>query len=172
QGRYNLIMNNLPSQQAAFTLVEVLVIVAIIGILSAIAGPDLLNMMPGIRLNNAAQLIVNDLQFARMRSISTTREYRINFDASSESYRIEEGDQSIGSTWPGTLIEQERRLNDSSNVFYQKGIDLNSVTQNPVFNSKGLCSTPSTIKIQNNSGGKKKVVINMTGGIKIYDGWD
>jgi type IV fimbrial biogenesis protein FimT len=165
-------MNNLPSHQAAFTLIEVMTTVAIIGILSVIAVPDLMRMMPGIRLNNAAQRIVNDLQFARMRSIATAKEYQLNFDASVESYRIEEGAQSAGSSWPGTLIDKERRFNDSSGVFYQKDIDINSITQNPVFNPKGLCTTTSTIKIQNSAGGKKRITINMAGNIKVYNTWE
>lgn len=165
-------MNRLSPYEAAFTLVEVMIIVAIIGIVTAIAGPNLLEMMPGIRLNNTTQRIVNDIQFARMRSIATSKEYRLNFDASSESYRIEQGSQSTGSSWPGLLVDQERKFNDSSNEFYQKDIDIESVTQNPIFNPKGLCSNTSTIKIQNASGGKKRVIINIAGGVKVYDGWN
>jgi len=165
-------MNKLLSHQAAFTLIEVMTTVAIIGILSAIAAPNLMHMMPGIRLNNAVQIIVSDLQFARMRSIATAKEYRLDFDTSAESYRIEEGAQSAGSSWPGTLIDQERRFNDNSSMFYQKDIDIYSITQDPVLNPKGFCTTTSTIKIQNGVGNRKRITINMAGGIKVYDGWD
>lgn len=165
-------MNTSPSNQSAFSLIEVMVIVAIIGILAVIGGPDILQMMPGIRLNNAVQRIVTDLQFARMRSIATAKECRLNFDASTESYRIEQGDRSSGSSWPGTLIDQERRFHDNSNQFYQKDINISSVTQNPIFNPKGLCSTTSTIKFENGNGVKKKVTVNIAGGIKVYNGWD
>ncbi|MCL6582924.1 MAG: prepilin-type N-terminal cleavage/methylation domain-containing protein [bacterium] len=160
------------SHQTGFTILEIMTVLAILSILIAMAGPGLLNMMPMIRLNNATQGIVNDLQFARMRSITTSKEYRLNFDPSTESYRIEEGDRSEGSSWPGSLVDLERRLNDQSSMFYQKDIDIESVTQNPVFTPKGLCSTNSTIKIKNSAGGKKKITVNLAGGIKVYDSWD
>lgn len=168
-----MIMNaQLLSHHTGFTMIEILVITSIVAILVALAGPSIIHMMPGIRLNSTVQHIVNDLQFARMRSIATSREYRLSFDTAGESYRIEEGNKSEGSSWPGTLVDLERRLNDNSNLYYQKNIDITSVNHNPVFNSKGLCSTASTIKIQNSDGGKKKITINMAGGIKIYDSWD
>lgn len=158
--------------QAGFTMLEVMVIASIIAILAVLGGPSLAHMLPGIRLNNAAQNLVNDLQFARMRSITTSKEYRLHFDASTESYRIEEGSKSEGSSWPGTLVDRERRLSDSSNLYYQKDIDINSVTQDPVFNPKGFCSTASTIKIQNSDGSKKKITISLAGGVKVYNTWD
>ncbi|MEW6381030.1 MAG: GspH/FimT family pseudopilin [bacterium] len=160
------------SHQAAFTMTEVLIVTSIVVILVTLGGPSIVHMMPQIRLNSTAQNLVNDLQFARMRSITTSKEYRLSFDASAESYRIEEGNKSEGSSWPGTLVDLERRLHDSSNLYYQKNIDINSVTQDPVFNPKGLCSAVSTIKIQNSDGGKKKIVINLAGGVKVYDTWD
>ncbi|MEW6381680.1 MAG: GspH/FimT family pseudopilin [bacterium] len=164
--------DRLLSHQNAFTMIEILVITSIIVILATLAGPAVVHMMPGIRLNSTAQQIVNDLQFARMRSIATSREFRLSFNTSAESYRIEEGNKSEGSNWPGALVDLERRLNDSSNLYYQKNIDISSVTQDPVFNPKGLCSTASTIKIQNGDGGRKKITINLAGGIKVYDTWD
>ena len=153
--------------QSAFSLIELSIILAIIGILAAIAAPNIMEMTPRIRLSNAAQRIVTDLQFARMRSITTGKEYRLNFNVSTESYQIEEGDQSSGSSWPGTVIDEIRKFNDNSNLYYHKDIDIQSVSQNPVFTPKGLSSTTTAIQIQNDRGNKKDILVNIAGRIKI-----
>ncbi|MGA1875786.1 MAG: GspH/FimT family pseudopilin [bacterium] len=156
-----------------FTLIELAVILTIFGILSALGVPSILEIMPRIRLNNAAQRIVSDIQFARMRSIATGKEYRLNFDVSTESYQIEEGNRSSGSTWPGAAVDLVRDFNDSSNLYHHKGIDIYSVSQNPVFNPKGFSLTNSniTIKLQDNKGNKKQVTLNIAGKADISEGW-
>jgi Tfp pilus assembly protein FimT len=156
-----------------FSLVELAVILAVLSILAAVGVPSILEMMPRIRLNSAAQRIVSDVQFARMRSIATGKEYRLNFDVSTESYQIEEGNLSSGSTWPGTAVDLVRAFNDSSNLYHHKDIDIYSVSQNPVFNPKGFSLTNAnlTIKLQDNKGDKKRITLNVAGKTKITNGW-
>lgn len=159
-------------QQAGFSLTELVIILAIIGLLSAVAVPNLAEMMPRFRLSNATQRIMTDLQFARMRAIATNKEYRLNFNPSVESYLIEEGNQSSGSTWPGTTMDLERKFNDSNNLYYQKNIDIASVNQNPVFSPKGLSSATTTIHLQNDHQDKKTITLNIAGKIKVTNGWN
>ena len=156
--------------QPGFSLIELAIILAIVGILAAIAIPNIMEMTPRIRLNNAAQGITTDLQLARMRSIATGNEYRLNFNVSQESYIIEEGNRSSGSTsWTAAQDQEERRFSDSSNIYYHKNIDIQSVTQNPIFTPKGLSATTSTIHIQNSRGDKKSISVNIAGNIKVTE---
>jgi len=162
-------MINVKCDQSAFSLIELSIILAIIGILAVIAIPNIMEMTPRIRLNNAAQRIATDLQFARMRSITTGKECRLNYNASEDSYTIEEGNRSSGSTsWNIIADQEERKFNDSSNLYYHKNIDIQSVSQNPtIFTPKGLSSTTTVIQIQNDRGNKKDILVNIAGRIKI-----
>ena len=162
-------MINVKGDQSAFSLIELSIILAVIGILAAIAIPNIMGMTPLIRLNNAAQGIATDLHFARIRSITIGKECRLNFNVSEESYTIEEGNRSSGSTsWNIAADQEERKFNDSSNIYYHKNIDIQSVNQNPVvFTPKGLSSTTTEIQIQNDRGNKKEISVNIAGRIKI-----
>ncbi|MBN1756439.1 prepilin-type N-terminal cleavage/methylation domain-containing protein [bacterium] len=167
QGKF-LKMINVKGNQSAFSLIELAIILAIIGILAVIAIPNIMEMSPRIRLNNAAQGIATDLQFARIRSITIGKECRLNFNVSEERYTIEEGNRSSGSTsWTTIADQEERKFNDSSNIYYHKHIDIQSVSQNPIFTPKGLSSTTTVIQIQNDRGNRKNILVNIAGRIKI-----
>jgi prepilin-type N-terminal cleavage/methylation domain-containing protein len=72
-----------PRQQAGFTLIEICIVVAVLGILVMIAVPQVSGLVGGYRLNGAARLVLGDLQNAKMTAIQQNRSIRVTFSASS-----------------------------------------------------------------------------------------
>ncbi len=71
----------------AFTLVEVLIVLMVIGIIAAIAVP-LYVSAASTQLRTAASMIASDLEYAKSMSISTGQSHSVVFDTTAESYSI------------------------------------------------------------------------------------
>ena len=66
-------------RQKGFTLVEVMIVVAIIGILAAIAVPSFLSWLPNMRLKAAARDLYSNMQKAKMEAIKSNIPTLFNF---------------------------------------------------------------------------------------------
>ena len=127
-----------------FSLVELMIVLALIGILAGIAVPNLLAFLPTFRLHSAARQVMTDLNYARGRAASLNVEYRVQFDTTADTYTVEKGDKSTGSSiW--TLEETVLRLEEAN-------IDVALVSQNPVYVKPTGTMTTTTIKLQNSNG--------------------
>lgn len=76
-------------KNAGYSLVEVTVTVAIIGILAAIALPSFKGLMPKIRLNSDMMTLSNEVSLSRVRAIAKSSRFRITFDIAADSYAIQ-----------------------------------------------------------------------------------
>ena len=65
---------------AGFTLVDTLATVAIIATMAAIAAPQMIDGVDRMRLGMSARDVERELQFARLKSVSTNRPMRIRFN--------------------------------------------------------------------------------------------
>jgi type II secretion system GspH-like protein len=65
---------------AGFSLVDMLATVAIIATLAAVATPQMFDGVDRMRLGMTARDVERELQFARMKSVSTNRPMRIRFN--------------------------------------------------------------------------------------------
>lgn len=80
-----------PSTERGFTMLDMIVVVAIIGILSAMAIPTITNAVDGMRLTQSARELERELQQAKARAVSKTRVMRVRLNCpATGQYRITE----------------------------------------------------------------------------------
>ncbi|MGA1839564.1 MAG: Tfp pilus assembly protein FimT/FimU [bacterium] len=163
------------------TLIELAVVVCIIGIVAAIAAPSVIGFMPRLKLSSQVSAIQNDIQRARIKSISLNTIYRIRFFLYSypktDGYRGYYYD-ATKKTW----ISDVEMLDENDDLFLKKinkSVDLayigssgySSGIYSMYFLSDGTCIARD-IFFKNTVDQKKKIEIQEnTGFMKIHDNW-
>ena len=79
-----------------FTFIEVVMVVAIIGIVSSVALVDIPDWLSGLKVRQAARGVASTLQYVRLRAVSTNLQYRVRFSADRANYQIEKKDAILG----------------------------------------------------------------------------
>lgn len=65
------------------TIMDILATVAVIGTISAIAVPQVVNVVDSMRLGMSVRDVERELQFARLKAVATNRPMRVRFDCPS-----------------------------------------------------------------------------------------
>jgi prepilin-type N-terminal cleavage/methylation domain-containing protein len=68
------------TSERGFTLIDMVAVVALIGIISAIALPSMLSARDRIRLGQAAREVERELQSAKARAVAKSRPMRVHFN--------------------------------------------------------------------------------------------
>ena len=71
-----------------FTLVEVIIVVGLIGVMSAIAIPAINSWLPNYRLKGAARSVYSTMQKARILAVKTNKDTAIIFDPVNNKYEL------------------------------------------------------------------------------------
>jgi prepilin-type N-terminal cleavage/methylation domain-containing protein len=125
-------------RQSGFTLMELMIIIAIIGVLIGIAVPNFLGWLPKYRLRSAADELFTNLNLAKMAAVRRGEECTVSFTA--QGYGID-------------LLGKSIKLADyGSGVTFEKSDGSAGFPSSPmVFGSRGLLNPPSRIIYLTNS---------------------
>jgi len=172
-----------------FTIVEMVIVIAIIGILIVIAVPDFLGLTPRMRLKSAARDIVSNMQLSRINAVRDNSTWAVQFDTDDAQYRVlsddgaddtwNTGDDTVYKTvklsdYPGVSYGSGHGARPGDDSYPADGVSFNN--NRVIFNSDGT-SVSGTVYIKNDNGDTFAIgSLSAAGRIKTWrnygSGWE
>ncbi|MCI5194710.1 MAG: prepilin-type N-terminal cleavage/methylation domain-containing protein [Candidatus Electrothrix sp. AW5] len=143
-------INKNTSNSNGFSFVELMVVIAIIGLLSAIGLPSLLRSLPEKRLKNAARSLYADLQKAKLLAVKENKNVTVTFDTATKQYSFIDDD--------GNTVAPTVSLADSGAVQY----GCNATTLN-TWRKPGATDVPDTAIPPSGVTGDEKITFTNLG---------
>ncbi len=168
-----------------FTLIELMIVAAIIGIMALITAPNLVSGLPTYRIKSAVRDCTSQLRNARSRAIKNKQNVTVLFDADKQRFEIDD------LTFPssGTLADQygsgvafgngEATTDVNGGSLPNDGISFNQNTFE--FTSRGMAdfgagNINGAVYFTNNRGDAYAVTVNVAGAVALRrwrgTGWE
>ena len=160
-------------RQAGFTMAELMIVIVIIAILSAIAVPSIINWLPNYRLKSATRDLFSNFQKAKMEAIKRNVTIVLDFVPANNKYEmfVDDGAGVSGNANNFTRDSGETLL---GTFVMPNDVTLNSAsfsgsTQKAGFNSRGLPANSriGNVIFQNNNSRYYKTSLSSAGNIKL-----
>jgi len=145
-------------RQAGFNLTELMVVVAIIGLLAAVSTPFFLSYLQSATLKSGAEEVAALLNQGRQLAITNNQNVCVNITATQMRYRV---GGCAGTTWVGTGTDA------SGNVNMPAGVTL-AASADPVFDYLGRATPAATYTVTNPQDSKTLTVsVAASGRVRI-----
>ncbi|OIO48866.1 MAG: hypothetical protein CO042_01285 [Parcubacteria group bacterium CG_4_9_14_0_2_um_filter_41_8] len=140
------------NKSKAITLIEIMVVIAILGIIASITAGFIKYYQPNIQLTTEIRKIRSDINEARERTISEQIEYIIVFNKENNQYSMFRSDNAENPIFSHIL---------NSEISF---LEINGFTQDTVgFNKSGATIESGYIILQNSREQQKTITINPSG---------
>ncbi len=146
--------------EQGYTLAELLVVLAVIGIMAFIAVPFLLTYTSGATIDYGARELRSGLNRAKLMAVTTRQPVCVQPTAG--GYQFFQNTTCTGTPWSGTGT-------DANGVFRL----VNNMTAtlaagaNPVFNQFGVAVQTGTLRVTGPTGGSMTVSVEASGRVRI-----
>ncbi|WP_319408630.1 GspH/FimT family pseudopilin [uncultured Desulfosarcina sp.] len=142
-------------RQSGFTLIELMITIAIIAILSAIAIPNGIAWISNGRVNSAARDIVALIQKSRIEAVKGNSDVDVTFGSNCIAF-VDNGQGTVDSDLDGILDGAGNGVQDGTErTIYSGplpvGVTISGIG-NTVFNSRAMPSVAGTITLANSRG--------------------
>jgi type IV fimbrial biogenesis protein FimT len=152
---------NFPSK-TGFTLIELMIVIAVMAVMITIAAPTFQTYMAQSRLKGAAREVASDLMAARMQAIKENNKFKVSFIINDHQYTILDDDNNNGTADSGETTQTK----DIQTTYHD--VTIENYTNNPIFLSNGTATNLTTVTLSNSTG-SRDVTVAITGRVKIDD---
>ena len=150
------------------TMIELVVVMAIIGIMGLFMSPALGEWAAGFRVRGASKDLADALQLARLKSISDAVEYKVELDLDNQQFSVWRGNLRRNSTsWP---------TQEGSTITPPRGVTIDNIDGNTtgvhdiIFRPDGMTTATNTVAINNADGDSYQVTVSQTGRVNTEEG--
>jgi len=151
-----------------FSLIEVLVVIAIIAVLSTLAIPNYISWMSNRRLQSASSEIQRAIQLARMTSIKENAKVVITFNPGAHSYTAFVDDGGGGGGADNHVRDSGERLIRTATFHSDINLTTSFVGQQLLFDGRGFSNAVgSGITLTHPTAGTRIVDVGITGSSRV-----
>jgi prepilin-type N-terminal cleavage/methylation domain-containing protein len=152
-------------KNSGFTLLELAVVIAIIGILSGIAIPNFINWLPKYKLKKAAMDMRSNFYSTKLNAVKTNGSWAVIFDTANNEYHIC-SDSGANSVWDGPsgddTVVKTVNLSD-----YNAGVKFTVDDSLLIFGNRGMTNIVNVDVTNSDNSSGYKITTTLSGGIKM-----
>ena len=138
-------------KDSGFTMIELMVVIGIMAILSAIAIPSYIKWLPKHRVGTAARAVMSGMEFARSNAIKTNSDVSVVFDWDNDSLTV------VNSG--GNILRTRRLPGDVNLQDLPPPDDLGTPVK---FNGHGFSDESGGVMVENTKDATIRRIINLT----------